>query len=131
MKTVSLKLAKQLKEQGYSQRKPNSYESLSYWWVYVGSPNDYELKREGDVINEPVHSVLAPTADEILDQLPHKLDFGDGIPKWLVMEKQATIYTVGYQADSKYGYVDGHIEENNLADAAAKMWLYLKQENLL
>lgn len=125
---VSLDLAKQLKEAGYPQ------ESLFVWGQrkYPTSiaenkwfdPDLFYLGEEGLKV-----LCVAPTASEIGEKFGghlsiDKTDKGRWVTKYWWGEE----YT---------GLRDGHITdwhmeaENNLCDSLAKMWLYLKENNLL
>jgi hypothetical protein len=115
MKTVSLELAKQLKEAGYLQD-----DTYMKWYE-----EDGQYFIENDRLADEFftgHQILicvAPTADEILDRLPERIDenhiieigpsFGGG---WSV----------------NYGYTfEG---SDTLANALAMMWLSLNKNKL-
>lgn len=129
MKTVSLESAKQLKEKGYPQ------QSSYFWWtsalrtngkeefylpndfiVDIGELNEFDYRKD----------YAAPTVDEVLDLLPERIE---GY-KTLGMGKVMGEWVIGYQ---KIGNELQAIRtvDKSLADAAAKMWLYLKENNLL
>lgn len=119
MKTVSLELSKQLKETGYQQI------SEFYW---IQDIDETWVRTRLTIIKERIAS---PTADEILDQLPdlitkdgreYELEIGKGKIKWGV------VYNWEKYDEQRYLL---HATGNCLADAAAKMWLYLKKEGLL
>lgn len=111
MRTVSFELAKQLKEAGYPQ------ESNFYYQNDI-SPELYSYK--GIVMNGD--EIASPTADEILEQFAycHKAE-------WLLISKDPTREKWVIDFKSKLVMFKG----DSLADAVAKMWLYLKENNLL
>lgn len=136
--TVSLEMAKKLRDAGWEQ----DYPFLFYL------EKDEQLYRNGEIVgqrnpDEP-HEVdmgpfiAAPTAEEILRELPEE-------------KRGATLNTIGH---TKVAYLwkdlgkityspapvardlDGNVdymqfEADTLANAAAKMWIYLKENNLL
>lgn len=125
MKTVSLELSKQLKEAGYPQTDDDAFgcymrdtrlsnESLKFYYF------------DPDYVDRPEYELYAsPTADEILDQLPSKID--EFVFK--VLKGNTGSYCIVYSNNHD---VKRHIcWYPNLADACAKMWLYLKKEGLL
>lgn len=130
MKTVSLELAKQLKEAGYPQVSTFMWDDNGDLRVGIGQvqrphfktayPNELEIE-----VNE---CFASPTADEILDQLPHSINFDYYLeiykkqPYWMLSYRK-------YQEQEAIGNIQG--PKDNLADAAAKLWLYLKKEGLL
>jgi len=143
MKTVSLELAKQLKEKGYPQDI-----TFSGSYFYQGTINEIE-KEEGYVLLshrellgfKGAIKILAPTADEILERLPARITN----PSTRNMDR-LTFFIRGHAGDdSKQDVRDGftleywtnynqplvRIRDDTLADAAAKMWLYLKENDLL
>ena len=122
---VSLELAKQLKEAGYPQ------ETLFYWIGIEGEVGD--LCRKGE----------APLADFILNNdeklkkyvpegfcyaAPLASELGEHL-KFLGNYLEITHWKHGWRVyDKDHG---GFQEDFNLSDCLAKMWLYLKQNNLL
>lgn len=121
MKTVSLELSKQLKEAGYPQK-------------------DSDFTWSGDKLFPAVKGVeftedtAAPTADEILDQLPSTIEEveidGDNYGMCeLAIWKEEKDYSVNYLDEDSYPELQE--TEDVLADAAAKMWLYLKKQKLV
>lgn len=117
---VSLELAKQLKEAGYPQ------ESVLRWHYY-GSGKEWAVVQSGfsDLLinHAQKHSrlenakeskwIAAPTAAEIGEQLR----CGD--------------FEMPYMFDSQWAQLKYGILKKTEANARAKMWLYLKQNNLL
>ena len=136
MKTVSLGLSKQLKEAGYPQE--------SYFLYY---PYEDE-ERKGKYFLQSTHdsnympeiwpiqkAIASPTADEILDQLPTVIKDKEGFPLGMMILSidgtEQRLWKVTYQ--EMHSDTEDIIGFNgmSLADAAAKMWLYLKKEGLL
>jgi hypothetical protein len=116
MKTVSLELSKQLKEAGYPQ---DGY----FYHTPLG------LKHSID--EEDSFYCVAPTADEILDQLPdgyhaYRDRYDDGT-KWKVELPESV------RGSLVASWVPGDVFEraDTIADAAAYMWLYIKREGLI
>ncbi|SRR6266702_3082958 len=139
MKTVSLELAKQLKEAGY----PQDVCHLGSWY-YQGAPNEIE-KEKGYVLlmhnnllaARELIKVLAPTFDEIVDVLPREIKKNHSV-YWLCIEPANHLeeisselkgFAVGYRNSKEW--IAPFFEASLIADAAAKMYLYLKKERLL
>lgn len=128
MKTVSLELSKELMLAGYPR---DTY----FYWDTVGGKNWHIIHIQGDEFTQ--HCIVAPTLDEILDKLPVKL------------KNHCVLQVYRQGGDGKYNEKYWHVAYNELhhicnlpnnmgwtfaetaADAAAKMYLYLKKENLL
>lgn len=143
MKTVSLELAKQLKEAGYSQETHFKYcgGHTMYWEDQENGK--YEECANTDLLDprdEYCHTaeltceftIAAPTADEILDQLPW--DIKDGMDRGrLVVEKSPVgkPWKVTYVSDYMGGRFALSNDDDTIADSAAKMWLHLKKEKLI
>lgn len=130
MKTVSLELTKQLKEAGFPQDPKESYFA---WEIGTDGKPYLEkniIEKGGD---EPSY-FAAPIADELLESLPNTLNRGSEIPWYLVIRKVIeTVDNDEYQIFYERGF-NNHIVmefDENLADALAKMWLYLKKHNYL
>ncbi len=113
---VSLDLCKKLKEAGYPQ---DSY----YIWAYdlIGVMHRLILRK--DVKNHP-QDYPAPTVAEMGEKLPNYQRSGQA-----VMDNPLEKYT------SKCHSFDPYVAEQfyalTEADARAKMWLYLKDKELL
>jgi hypothetical protein len=111
---VSLELAKQLKEAGYTQD-----ESLFYW------EGDYLIPQERYM---PQLGTAAPTVAELGEQLPKRKEQG-GEAKWFDCHKNDRgTWTVRYMSVQKY--VFQAMTDKSEANARAMMWLYLKKEGL-
>lgn len=122
MKTVSLELARQLKEAKYPQE-----EGVRWYNRYVGNYPE-KFKKYGYTEWQLLdwqkggsewETVVTPTTDEILDQLPSGIE----------IETEKKEYYIRY-SDLEHANLPG-IREAILADAIAKMWLYLKEKSLL
>jgi len=120
MKTVSLKYAAQLKANGFPQahRECWFWYKTDEWKLWFSQFNDdFSLYEEKDFC-------MSPTADEILDILPNRL--GKEKRKGLLEIDKTTAknYCV------MYTFIKS-VNSNSLADALARMWLYLKEKDLL
>lgn len=129
--TTSLELSKELKENGFKQDSiyTLSKDSLS---------NRYELCFiHPQEIKEDEYS--APTAEELLEELPKDLFINDKsyhLCIYYAVSKYRCIYERLYK---EYGcelireILNKEIISDNekLCNALAKMWLYLKKNNLL
>ena len=77
----------------------------------------------------------APTASEILDRLPNNIDVDDKIACLEILsdrdfptdEEWIVCYSFGKNCDNKHWVKS----KDGLANAVAKMWLHLKENNLL
>lgn len=133
MKTVSLELAKSLKEKGYPQ-------GGHFWWDFNGIEDIWILVCEMELPSDYIQdsNFYAPTADEILDLLPDYVQFEEhSLPFKLKIHKELEEYQIVYARHrriitEKLDYQErGRCFADSLADAAAKMWLYLKENDLL
>ena len=149
--TVSLEWAKRLQDAGWHQGwtgvgtinsftdKPESMKTdiMGTYFKWFDVRSDYS---KGEIIPQ-VESIYcnypmiadAPTAEEILQKLPRRL-IHEGEPegKWLCINSHPD------QKGWRIAYLQGQysawrnvIEEKSLAKAAAAMWCYLKENNLL
>jgi hypothetical protein len=134
MKTTSLELSKKLKEAGFPQEstftyvkdfQTREYKLASFQDPWHGAVTNYYAAGRDDV-DHPMFA--APTAEEILERLPamhkgHSLTIGrsGNGQNWNV----AYLYE-NWAIDNAYGFAS-----DNLAEAAGKMYLYLKENNLL
>ncbi len=113
MKTVTLETAKKLKEAGFPQK------TYMLWAVYVNERAilipSYETSPELAV--DGIVHYAAPTAEEVLDQLPECL---------ISKTKDGYIIMCSQKEFERNTWKD-----ESLAEAAAKMRLYLKKEGLL
>lgn len=135
MTTTSLQTSRLLKENGYPQ------ESSFWWWEdNFGLPQDRSSSLNDHKPHNPQNGwayFAAPTADEILDMLPARItnpntrnmDFLRIHPGDDSKQDNRQGYTLEYHTAFSAPLV--RVTDNSLADAAAKMWLYLKREGLL
>lgn len=136
MRTVSLDLAKELKEKGYPQNDSNFFWGLKEnEWIllydafigFISERGIYYLTNEFQIKK----FFAAPTAEEVLGKLPYMVDIGDEVPKFLVINKLKSEYEVSYQNNKKYGCIDVYMNNKSLADAGAELWLYSEEKGLL
>ena len=130
---ISLELAKKLKKAGFKQ------EGL-FWWIEKGCPirtskkeysqrtgfvydDNYFVKHDGCIL-EAICS--APTTEEILKGLPKHFS-----RQYLGIAPSLNNNAYGvYYMDSSQNITIIH-EDKKLTNALAKMWIYLKENNLL
>lgn len=147
---TSLKLSRQLKELGVEQGSLFIWTKTKYWegsktfdWeIKVGvrdrfrnTANPRNIRID---ISEDIKAYSAFTASEILERLPALLKsnrFGMNYPIQLQVEKQKVNYKKGWEKNY-YCYYAGTkrylIQENNsLANALAKMLIYLIKNKFL
>lgn len=153
MKTVNLELSKKLKEAGFPQETAFYYDA--YHLGQTGKDGEkIELVAFKQIENEHFQCFASPTADEILDLLPWKLNFIKDLEHYLtIVHAFDDDWDLRYRTFASYG--DQEITDfemkhfqgggmrpvtngqpfwsngESLADAAAQMWLYLKKSDLL
>jgi hypothetical protein len=124
MKTVSLELAKKMKELGFPE------ESYFEWEIGLDGKAYLSERVPEHYADEPRY-FPAPTAEEVLEQLPGFIS-----PK----EEHVEEDNAGYLDISKFDdikvysvtYVWRHSEsDKSLAEAAGKMFCYLKENKLI
>lgn len=144
--TVSLEMARKLKEAGWPQYDNGA---AGFFWLYphyiVPFFDDEYHPKERDwslkywESGMPHHKCIeidhpgflrAPSAEEILRRLPRRLAFdGELEGKWICVNSDAD------RKGWKIGYLDCRqvpvIEDDTLANAAAAMWCYLAENGLL
>lgn len=124
---VSLELAKQLKESGYPQK------SLFYWREWVADGVSEIKTTDGDEdLNDGLGVVKlysAPLASELGEQLPDNID-GMDLCSLKESDGRWTIYYQDNESFEQKKFSEFRPRDTE-ADARAKMWLYLKKENLL
>lgn len=104
-------------------------ESLFYWHMPVYQ--DWKVVMGKNEMWEEKYTVSAYLESEIGVLLPYKLDFGDGLPKFLVMTKEEDGYQVGYQNNEKHGFVDGYTSSGTAAESKGLMLEYLLVNGLI
>jgi len=132
MKTVSLELAKALKEAGFSQES-------DIYWVWSTDEERYVQRIKNAMLyyasKDLGLNIAAPTADEILNLLPMEIVGEDGNIYILVIEKIDTLrWGIKYITDFPERTENKRLNtewDMDITNAAAKMWLYLKKESLL
>jgi len=152
MKTTSFSLSKQLREKGYPQ------EAAKWWWQdNFGLEKNKSRALEDHKPHNPKNGWIyfaSPTADEILEKLPNRIQFKNKVkknPDWSIEfipdnELEELKHTgflticnpgrwcVNYMSNACFGVQNMakvFYDDNNLANAAAKCWLYLKEKGLL
>lgn len=132
MNTTSLALSKQLKEAGFPQE--------SYFWWVGDEDNHVQFNIANYDASETMDSFAAPTAEEILEHFPvyAKIPTAFKLDSWETWELRIhngnNKWYVGYVCDGKGSNHVPVIEERSadtLAEAAGKMWLFLKENGLL
>ena len=135
---VSLELAKQLKEAGYPQESLFYVDEASKQTTYPNTEFRKIIREvDGKLTNTEYFS--SPTASELLEELPNYIsDTPDGfylhIAKWheeIEKEPYQCFYKPA-KGNVKRAFENfAEFRGNTTQDALAKMWLYLKQNNLL
>ena len=121
--TVSLEWAKKLRDAEWDQ------EDCVFFYVsndkddFLLVPRHYNTMEK----SESFHHFSAPTAEEILRELPHVIH-DKGSPRFLQCGKHKKFWDVGYWRGVE---PMKNVTEDTLANAAAAMWIYLKKNNLL
>ena len=119
---VSLELAKELKENGYPQEG-------CFWWTesveYKTSAINFLYYKSGSIEkdNRLYKMFVVSTVAELGEALK-----GYDIPDWCLEEKEWILYVDTF-IHGKHDSFD--IKEDTEANARARMWLYLKKNNLL
>jgi len=161
MKTTSLELSKLLKEKGfpqntywfwvaYSKNKPFAlaYKHGEHFYVFQFDPRTKKPffgEDKGVHIFEKIEFEVitaAPTANEILDLLPEKIQITKKQPvRFLTIEKNDPYLDEGrmrklewdvYYENSGKPVLNGLYQvDYTLADAAAKCYIYLKKNKLI
>ncbi len=123
---VDLKIAKELKEKGFSQ------DSLFYHVEFTNGKT--VLHKRGaefpSFIIETKYS--APTTDELLAELPVMIE-DRGFDYWLQIDKLHKEYQIIYaNIDDNDDWLKGvNSCDEKLPNMAAKRWIYLKDNGLL
>ena len=126
---VSLELAKELKENGYPQ------EGL-WWWCEVDGKYEVLSKlgfKHKEYKSSITNPIVAPTVAELGKKLPDWYKDKKGytqldIAKFGVNNDTTLYWKVAYQV---VGVDIIFFNRKTEAEARAKMWLYLKKNNLL
>lgn len=126
-------MAKKLKEAGWEQDN-----CIHYWTTHSITEEDIVVHRSVAWVNADAHidgdlNIGAPTCEEILRELPVRLDGESGTKPntFLLIDKVGkTGWNVRY-VNMTSGDRRQEIIADTLANAAAAMWIYLKENNLL
>ncbi len=136
---VSLEIAKLLKEAGWKKE-------TEFWWEWGQMSKKWDIVKNITCPNNGVDRFgvdyyPAPLATEILEELPRTLERktknADTGHKEMILPYDLRIKLHYHDYPIYVGYIgmqgiQSHYEEdNNVINALAKMWLYLKKENLL
>lgn len=113
---VSLEIAKELKAAGYDQE--------STIFGYYENADTHELLYSPELKPMMDKWIAAPLASEIGELLPAKL----GFKRLCIYHFEDDGWHISYEEMDRYWHRE--IDKSE-ADARAKMWLYLKKENLL
>lgn len=132
---VDLKLAKELKENGFPQNtvyfyaRWNSKVIISEQWDLITQPFD------SNTLQKPYYS--APTSDEILKELPREIKDSSFQRFYHLKIEQSPIHDEMYFIS--YGITNQdrawmetyHTSDKKLSNALAKTWLDLKKEGYI
>lgn len=159
MRTVNLQLSKELKANGYPQDCCEGGYYSNYGINEIGESDDYYhsgrvskndlWEREDNEIEHldyhhafflqrakkqheelDIQLIASPTADEILDRLPAEDNLVIKCWGWTDEHGDRT-YVCQTESQDQDNYTPEVFEENSLADACARMYIYLKKEGLL
>lgn len=137
--TVNLKLAKELKEVGFPQE-----DSLFYWvkqdendGKYLG---DMGMYREWQVISRTKKLIVvdkpkyweiysAPTAEELLEWLPERIEHGGKFYFLTFWKRQSGEIAVKYKPNEGGSYLP--VQFGKLHTALAKMVIYLAKNKII
>lgn len=122
IRTVSLETARALKEAGWEW--PTQFH-------YDCNDENYLTDQGGEYYS--MDGFNAPTAEEILSELPCQLKFDNTVgkvgaeTKRLVIYKMLSGYTVGYEGPMNFEMR----KSDSLPNALANLWIWLKKEGLI
>jgi len=132
--TVSLETAKSLRDAGWKQ------DNADFDWVissqsYGGESYGEEVLRARKISSgrPRKHSTLptsAPTAEQILRELPQTMD-GYRLTIYPIWDVGAWCVTYLAPDHTPHEALEIDYVDKSLANAAAEMWIYLKENNLL
>ena len=148
---VSLELAKQLKDAGYPRNEssfywilPKQYEQyiLAYKdgirFITINTNFRFDRTFKDNILHGGWHCldvIAAPTVAELGEKLPFRIREQDN-DYWLYIQKlKHGGWDIRYKTSD--GLIHGKFHPDGIrqgdteADARAKMWLYLKEKNLL
>ncbi len=124
---VDLKIAKELKINGYPQNT-NFYHEI-YTYNDGSKENGFvDYNKFLGWENSDDHTFFsAPISDEILKELPKEIEYK--FCYFLEILCLTSSYNIFYQSNG--GEELKEFDDKNLANALAKMWLYLKKEGYI
>jgi hypothetical protein len=130
MKTTSLELSKQLKEAGFPQESFMFYcqaddagnSDPAYIDLY---PNDYGMIDGKDIVK----MYAAPTAEEILDELPKEILFKGVSYRLRINALIGDAWSIEYRSFDGGEFCSKH--DKTLSELAGRMWIDLKGEGLI
>lgn len=134
---VGLEQAKALKEAGWPLREnlfayaveDKFFKKRSIFLQWNG---ETYLPWYGESRPDGTYTLFAaPTAEEILRRLPGQWPTSTSMFERLRMEETNRGFVIGYSSQQHIFKNDDWFEADTLANAAAAMWLYLKEQNLL
>jgi len=118
---VSLDTAKKLKAAGWI--KPTAH----CWSMSNISNGEYRVYVSAHLAND----INAPTAEEILVELPiQRIDDGD-TPLELAISRCRTYWYVAYLVSEEVAPYETEFHDVSLSEAAAQMWLWCKKEGYI
>ncbi len=114
----------ELKEKGFPQ------DGLFWWKKY---PSEWDIAIDGcGYVPDKASDFLAPTAEEILKELPCFFCDENGFQYNLHLEQFRKEYCISYYNSYKIKNFNRQLfKDKKLCNALAKMWIYLKDNNLL
>lgn len=125
MKTLSLELSKQLQKAGYPQEEHFYWvHEFEKWWLF----NEENLKGKRKT-SLTLWYYAAPTADELLDRLPKGCTVAKSRDEDKDKQYMCYMSTSTFKRD-KY-YMVKNIWGETATEVLAKMWLILKENNLI
>jgi len=126
MNFVNIDQCKLLKDKGYPQ-------DASFYWVHsISGSEDIVVSRESAVAYKPI--IAAPMTDELLEKIPAMVTVED-VNYYLIIEKfpHSNHFELNYvtEEDTTLHWGANRQKGKTLVEACARMWLYLKENNLL
>jgi hypothetical protein len=119
--TTSFELSKELKENGFKQ------DSICF---FCDITHSHEKPKMSLCIKTPFVSerdkISAPTAEELLEELPEKIIYSETFKQYWYLK-----INIHNQYGFNVSYGNYNTQDKKLCNALAKMWLYLKKNNLL
>ena len=121
--TVDLETAEKLKEAGWGQESVFMFYGKQPYCETCGRDIDPKFRLMKNLGKKTeLEKISAPTAEEILRELPDYITYKHIEGKWEVIMDVSQIPN---------GKKDIWFDDESLSNAAAKMYIYLKENNLL